>query len=753
MSTDEMNRKTMAVSDLQTSALMEQRAKNSLLLSKYAGFGYKENPAMMSVKVASRDTRNTINQTKMVVSGVNNTARKAAAEGKKQAETILEKFAQTHYGDRLIQDSAGLNPMNTFERANQLEAAKPLSIQNLESTVRSQEALEQVRSRVGTQVPAKGNKPIYDLEEGYLANFGSDKAVAQLLKSCIPCEFRKLNFTAEFGMPWANTLDDLKKKWKDLLKMLKDLITYRPGEFSTDLCNLFKFLDGQCIPDITGLLSLLSLMQLKYSDLGSFSLLNIISQLVAPFLTPVIGEFTSNLDQFSDLILGPLKCVVRALEFQIIQLQEQANGVAGIGIDSKFRIRGNIADQNRIKYRQNQINFIEAKAKALRNRKRQLAIGSKERLNRELSRTDDGNTLNSNIRSTAPILGYSKGKMPDPTREEKIIKTNLVRGGIRLFGESKTSFETDGDTGLLKPKQEESWQRTIEDEDANINTELEKLEKDRRSMQDEIREVSADASTVDFSGATNLTTATRFALDNMQRSFTSVIKDLTYAVNDGIGIVKQSIDMYREEFQRLLLGRISTQQDQLEYTRMLQNVARLFSIVAAVDQFKKAGMNLRKFCEQGEDKALDQITKGLKANDAIGMFDFYKATDTNGNPLIVITPGGAKVSVSSVDFDPVGGDALFGDSSVNLDSVTKTVSFNDLNEVDKMNREGIVPDLGNIDGKNIELSMGIAAGTELDLHFKTSYAIISNEFCSKSAIAFGSSDTVKKWAENLWQKR
>jgi hypothetical protein len=70
-----------------------------------------------------------------------------------------------------------------------------------------------------------------------------------------------------------------------------------------------------------------------------------------------------------------------------------------------------------------------------------------------------------------------------------------------------------------------------------------------------------------------------------------------------------------------------------------------------------------------------------------------------------------------------------------------------------MNRDGFVHDLGNIDGKNIELSMANATGSELDLHFKTSYAIISNEFCSKSAIAFGSSDTVKKWAENLWQKR
>jgi hypothetical protein len=175
------------------------------------------------------------------------------------------------------------------------------------------------------------------------------------------------------------------------------------------------------------------------------------------------------------------------------------------------------------------------------------------------------------------------------------------------------------------------------------------------------------------------------------------------------------------------------------------------SVVHTILELKKRGSSLKKLCGIGEQNALSQVAQGISSN-GNGMFNFYQAQDSEGRPLMVIAPGGAKVNVSSIDFSDVKDDALFGDSSFDLDAVTKTVSLNDLNEVEKLNREGIVPDLGNIDGKLIELSNKTKVGSELDLHFKNSYAIISSEFCSKSAISFGSSDTVKQWAASLWQK-
>lgn len=229
--------------------------------------------------------------------------------------------------------------------------------------------------------------------------------------------------------------------------------------------------------------------------------------------------------------------------------------------------------------------------------------------------------------------------------------------------------------------------------------------------------------------------------------------DLVDSVNEGINIVKDSIDIYRDEFQRLILGRIDTQADQLEFTKQLQKIMRIVSIVRAVHDFSKVGLNLKKLCEMGEESTLSQVAKQLKTENSSSMFDFYQATDSEGNPLMVIAPGGAKLTVTGIEFDETGSDLLTGDSLINLESARTTVSFNDLNEVDKLNREGIVPNLGNIDAKLIELENRFSSGSELDLHFKSSYAIISSEFCSKSAISFGSSDTVKKWAETLWQEK
>lgn len=637
-----------------TANIMQYRGHISILKQNYRQQLFKDDPTHTTIYENAGVAKMDITNTKHSVTGVNKIAQKAEKKGQEEAKSILEKFSQSVTVDNIKQDAEGFNPIKSFADFENFEKSKPQSVLEAEKIARSEDQQEALNKRVGTEEPSANSKPF-----GYADNFKDKEAALNLLKTCIPCEFRKLNFSAEFGLPWANTLDDLKKKWKDLLRLLKDLLAFKSGEFSKDLCNLFKFLDGQCIPDILGLMSLLSMMQLKYADLGLTSLNNILTQLITPFLSPIIGNFTSNLDKFSDLIIGPLKCVVNALEFQLNNIESQINGAV------------NIADKNRSKYYQKELDFFDRKAKSLRNRK--LTIQAQENKS----------------------------------------KQDLIE------------LET-------------------------IDTELSNLSRKRKGLLDDIKKLSgSQVNAVDFSKATTVTQQTRFALNNMEKAYKSILGDLVDAVNDGISLVKQSVDIYREEFQRMVMGRVTTQEDQIEFTRMLQNIARLQSIVRAVYDFKKAGFNLKKFCDRGSDNALAQIAKQLKTSNN-GMFDFYQATDSDGNALMVIAPGGAKLSVTGIDFDAIGDDSLIGVTSI--DSLKKTVSFNDLNEVDKLNREGIVPDLGNIDSKNIELDNGFRQGSELDLHFKTSYAIISNEFCSKSAIDFGSSDTVKQWAANLWQK-
>ena len=756
---DLLERARTLSSNFKTSELTEQRGYASILLSKYQAYGYKTDAVSTTTALQSHIAKNGITTLKNSMRGVNFIAKKAEEQGKKEGESILSRytqaFAENQYGDKLIRNVDLANPYKSIVMGNKFEASKSVAQKQAELKAISEVELSSLNQRVLADTPAAGPRSI--LEKGnYLDNFKSDKAVSQLLKGCIPCEFR-VSFTAEFGLPWLNIAADMKKKWKELLDMLRSLFSGKLDEFGKDFCNLFKFLDGQCIPDITGLLSLLSLMQLKYFDLGLASLDNILNQLLSPFLAPVIGSLTSNLDKYADLIIGPLKCIVRALEFQITNLQKQINGAI------------NIADMNRDKFNRDKINFLESKAKALRLRKVELDRKRSFEIDRKkgtgiVSR----DPLNSNAK---PLVNADRSKRLFPSdREERVIKTKLVRDGISLtpnldflnyrnnkdFKEGQVLDKTQN-----RAFQEKVGARTFDKEIAVIDRELAAIDKDRKGLLGKMTPKGPSdlnkSNTLQNSLANQtLTSNATAAIDNLERAQKSIITDLTEAINDGIGIVKQSIDIYREEFMRIMLGRMSNQSDQIEFTRMIQKFMRLISMVNAVQKLSKGGLlNFKKFCKKGPGKALSEAVKGIKAaENQSGMpFDFLEATDADGQPLIVIVPSGAKVNVSGVDYGDMNlSEDMFGDSSVNLNSIVKTVSFNDLNEVHKMNKDGIIPDLGDISSKNIEIDAGVRAGSDLDLHFKTSYAIISNEFCSKSAIDFGSSDTVKKWAANLWQK-
>jgi len=86
-----------------------------------------------------------------------------------------------------------------------------------------------------------------------------------------------------------------------------------------------------------------------------------------------------------------------------------------------------------------------------------------------------------------------------------------------------------------------------------------------------------------------------------------------------------------------------------------------------------------------------------------------------------------------------------------IDDVQTTATFNDLNEADNLNRKGVMLDLGNIDGKDLKVQFNDAKEkkTSLDLRAEQSYVIIKNNFCSKSPLSFGSSESVRQWAELL----
>lgn len=721
------------LSDKSIPELLEIKKSAGIITGQFTTVAHSTKPIPISMYNSSSTTKIDILNVKRSVNGVNYIAQKAAEQGRKEAQTILEKFSQNYYGDKIIRDISGLNPINSIENYKKFEETKSTQILDAERFAQNDAQFEALKDRVGTTTPDPNNVPIYD-KNNYGSKFNKDGSITiggfktnnmQILKSCFPCEFRRLDFTAEYSTPWTATMEDMKKKWLDLLKMMRDIEFGGAKEFSTDLCNLFKFLDGQCIPDITGLMSLLSIMKLKYMDLSLTSLQNIIGQLIGPFLTPVVGNFVSNLNQYSELIIGPLRCIVRSLEQNITTLQDQLNGAY------------NIADMNTTKFRMKEIEFYDAKIKSLRNRKIQIEKEKRDKLVRANGLDPNVANLDGKVLIQRKNTEYSDKKETDLTRPDKLIETKLVNGGGFRFSRIAKDYNQDA--------------LTYDQELRNIDAEIEKINEKKQKIRTDISKDN-NYVPVNFDGAISVSRQTRFALDNMEKSYRSLIGELTGAVNDGINVIKQAIDLYREELQRIVLGRVSTQQDQLEYARLIQGIIRLSSVISTVYDMKNMGNNLKKFCEKGPHTALGQIAKGIKQNSPSDLFDFYNAVNAEGQPLMVIAPAGAKLSVTGIEFNNDETDELFADGRIDLDSVTKTTSFNDLGEVDRLNREGVAPDLGNIDSKKIEISTDLRTGSELDLHFRNSYAIISNDFCSKSAINFGSSESVKKWAEGLWQK-
>lgn len=228
------------ISNATTSNLMEYRGHINILKNNYRQKIYKENPTYTTIYENASVAKIDLNNTKNSIKNVSTITKKAREAGTNEAKKLLSNLVGDKLSEKIVDNVQMADPIKSFKDYTEFQESKPQSVLDAERIAKNEDEQEAINSRVGTTEPALGSKPF-----GYADNFKDKRAAMELLKTCIPCEFRKIKFSAEFGLSWANTLDDLKKKWKDLLKLLKDLLAFQSGEFSKDLCNLFKFLDGQ----------------------------------------------------------------------------------------------------------------------------------------------------------------------------------------------------------------------------------------------------------------------------------------------------------------------------------------------------------------------------------------------------------------------------------------------------------------------------------------------------------------------------
>jgi len=139
--------------------------------------------------------------------------------------------------------------------------------------------------------------------------------LSKILKECIPCEFRAIS-TLDVNIK-SDLLDMLKADYKtrlDILDKIGDL--FSNVDVYGDFCEMASFLNFMCIPDLQRILSTLSAL-LGEVSINLTSLNGLLQQLIQPFFTPILFSMQVLLDKYTQLVLGPLECIMVAIQEQV----------------------------------------------------------------------------------------------------------------------------------------------------------------------------------------------------------------------------------------------------------------------------------------------------------------------------------------------------------------------------------------------------------------------------------------------------
>lgn len=559
-----------------------------------------------------------------------------------------------------------------------------------------------------------------EVNDDIIKAFGADpdSGTGEMIRKCIPCSGRPINLDEiQFSDPFVATMEDMKNKLERLRRQMKALEF--GDQFEQDFCDLLTELNSQCLPDLFGMISMFGVLMSQYTGALDLSLSGALNSIIAPFLSPIIGPFVTDLEKYVDMIVAPMECVVNSLEEQMLKLDV-------LGAVDKVKEQQRSFDKKKIA-------FYKRKDKALNRRKADIgAIKQKKELS--LSTVTD---LYPRYPSAVPFSGkYDEDK-------------NEFIGGAEVdLGSQATAVEVASRDLGLKP----GFIRQ------SLAKEKETIEKDIRKNQAKIDKLTTkfkESDPIKLQGAREIKSATdaREALEKSKNAVKSMFSGLTKGLNQSIQIVRDNLNMYRVELERTITGRIQTQEDQVELAKAIQKIQRWVSIVDAIGRLKSTGDLFDKCNGEDPNAAIGSFVSSFKEGDNSNQ-DWYQGTDADGSPIMIVAPAGSTLNVTSVDFEEIRGDELFGEATIGTGEdgdIQKTATYNDLNEADKLNRKGVLLDIGSIKDKEITLKVDDASSRneEEDYNAKYSYVIIKNNFCSKSALNFGSSDTVRKWTEQL----
>lgn len=550
-----------------------------------------------------------------------------------------------------------------------------------DGTAISRKVLEEKAS--GAQTPSS----LPSQTASFVAN-SKGKFPNTLLEECIPCDFR-LNGLDDLNpsLSLLAVLEDLKKQYEEVINKLKSLLNNT--EIADDICSLLNFLDFQCLPDLYSLIVLLSTLMNKYRDIIP-SLDGAFMQFIGPFFSPLLSGFNELLDKFIAMIMNPIDCVLNALDTQLSKIDiERALDVAEVQNLSFHRKREG--------YLRRKIEALEERRSYLVGLKEQGADGSESPPSKigGRPRSSQSNVLRDFLEAD-PATGTA------PKIETSIFGSKSIDEEIgTIDGEDpKTIFAgvslLDGSLGKVKYEYERNYGPGGENN-------LEKLTRESQIP------------------GPNVIGNTRGALRDARQGLSSSLYELRNQVLNGRRMVNDTLRTLRDELQRLILGRAATSEEMMEGARNIQRVARLIGVVKTLIKLADKG----KLCDNSNGDPSVALGSFLTANRGTDQnnnyYNVYIGQNDGGDSSLLIAPSDAVLELA----DP---------------ETEKITQLDNLDEIDKLNRDGIPVDVGDLSNKKVTASV-------TDLGFQVPVSVIEFNLCRGSNLSTKANvSKIEDWA-------
>jgi len=430
-------------------------------------------------------------------------------------------------------------------------------------------------------------------KEKYKGNF-----LNSLLQDCIPCDFRiaSINALNPFAGLIAMFEGDLIAKFTALISQFKQLLTN--NDILDDICSLLNFLNFQCIPDLFGMLSTLSMLMLKLADIKLLNPTGLFQGMLSAIFSPIFTGLAGLLDKYIQLILGPIDCIINSLDSQISKLD----------VGAGFNAHSNAT----LSFLNNRTGQIKAKIRALESRRDYL-----------LQMNMDGTYAN----------------------EDSSV---LVIGGQTITG--RDVFSSIGLDTLEREQEVEN----INDDIRDLKQEAAEVEREKAKLKQK-------------EGMPTLGRRATAPLKEFRASLGDSLHLLREGLTDGTNMINGTMEVLKQEIQRLIQGRAFNTEDRLEGARNIQRLARLIGIIRALIALAKTG----DLCK-GND-GMQAIGSFLRTVSSIGgdlgNHVFYYGKDNKGQERLIVLTDEATLEMEDIEMP-------------------------DLNDIVRLNTEGTLIDTG-----------------------------------------------------------